>query len=225
MPVPLEPMQAHFQSLSLRDAGGRASHDRPPSVEELESAPPSQPTVPPLPKFSASLGQRRAVQVIVDGQPQEGFVDSSGRIQLSGTVHYSIGSDQEDEPTTDNTRLHRRQADPFAPGAASPFREVTTAAEASNEMGRPVPPPPPPPPGIEGWSRGARRRTPSPGTPNAKRGGWSHCNDWLHRIQPSINDLAPKAYVWWGYVMKETKDSYKKRCAAGPLERTTERRA
>ena len=27
------------------------------------------------------------------------------------------------------------------------------------------------------------------------------CNDWLHRIQPSIHDLAPKAYLWWKYVI------------------------
>ena len=49
------------------------------------------------------------------------------------------------------------------------------------------------------------------------------CNDWLHRIQPSINDLAPKAYLWWQYVMKEARDAYNRWCCASPLERAHER--
>ena len=49
------------------------------------------------------------------------------------------------------------------------------------------------------------------------------CNDWLHRIQPSIHDLAPKAYLWWKYVTKEAKEAYDRWCAAGPLERASER--
>ena len=47
------------------------------------------------------------------------------------------------------------------------------------------------------------------------------CNDWMHRIQPSINDLAPKAFMWWQYVTREAKDAYDKWCTAGPLERAS----
>ena len=43
-------------------------------------------------------------------------------------------------------------------------------------------------------------------------------SDWLHRIQPSINDLAPKAYLSWGFVLKEAREAYDAWCKAGPLE-------
>ena len=45
------------------------------------------------------------------------------------------------------------------------------------------------------------------------------CADWLHRIQPSIHDLAPKAHQWWSMVMLEAKRAYQKWLTATPLER------
>ena len=36
------------------------------------------------------------------------------------------------------------------------------------------------------------------------------CSDWLHRIQPSIHDLAPKAHGWWSLVLTEAKEAYNK---------------
>ena len=45
------------------------------------------------------------------------------------------------------------------------------------------------------------------------------CADWLHRIQPSIHDLAPKAHGWWSLVLTEAKEAYNKWLSATPLER------
>ena len=47
------------------------------------------------------------------------------------------------------------------------------------------------------------------------------CNDWLHRIQPSIQDLAPKAHIWWALVLEEAKRSYRLWMVATPFERIT----
>ena len=46
------------------------------------------------------------------------------------------------------------------------------------------------------------------------------CNDWLHRIKPSIQDVAPKAYVWWEQVLKEAKQAYDQWCSSSPLDRS-----
>ena len=45
------------------------------------------------------------------------------------------------------------------------------------------------------------------------------CSDWLHRIQPSIQDLAPRAHYWWSLVLQEAKSAYQKWTVATPLER------
>ena len=49
------------------------------------------------------------------------------------------------------------------------------------------------------------------------------CNDWLHRIKPSIHDLAPKAHVWWSVVMREAREAYDSWCMASPLDRAAVR--
>ena len=277
----------------------------PPSVSELE-----QPgrgddrKPPPLPRFAYARDGYRSISLMVDGKRREVFVDKEGRIQVVGPAHFSIGSDDEADarhnvgepamPTSPN---------PFTPGASSPFRQPPSGMSEQLVYGCGTdvsqPPVPPPPPIPEAWTRGSRRRTPSPRTPSTKRVGWGtlsaspatpggtklpvgppppsppqpstpgvhsgygstparsspasdsqsndrdfvpgertmwelpklnpvtepqpamRCNDWLHRIQPSINDLAPKAFIWWRYVMQEARDAYDRWCTSGPLERAS----
>ena len=45
------------------------------------------------------------------------------------------------------------------------------------------------------------------------------CSDWIHKIQPLLHDLSPKAYIWWGKVMEEAREAYRKWLGATPLER------
>ena len=289
-------VQAQLQALSLR----AATHPPPPpSVTELE-APPSVSVCPPLPQFSVSRGKRQAVQLVIDGVPREGVIDETGRIQLGGPTSCSICSDDERKEEGKRMNSCAGLGNPFAPGAASPFQELASQASPEASLGSP-PVPPPPPPVSENCTRGYRRRSPSPRTPNTKRTSWGtigmspatvggtrvppsppplsppsapvscqsgrsegtplraspanetssnerdfvpkkrtmwelpklggvsepqpamRCNDWLHRIQPSINDLAPKAFVWWRVVIREAKDAYSRWCAAGPLDRVAER--
>ena len=106
------------------------------------------------------------------------------------------------------------------------------------------PPPPSPPPICSGGScdSGSMRSSPAVMTPDpagdkdfipGERTMWElpklgptsesqpalRCNDWLHRIKPSIHDLAPKAHVWWSIVMKEAREAYDSWCIASPLDR------
>ena len=45
------------------------------------------------------------------------------------------------------------------------------------------------------------------------------CADWVHKIQPLLHDLSPKAYLWWNRVMEEAREAYRLWLAATPLER------
>ena len=90
-------------------------------------------------------------------------------------------------------------------------------------------PPPDSPPSIDRVSSGEGARDyvpgdrtmwelPKLGSPNEPNPAL-RCSDWLHRIQPPIHDLAPKAHVWWTSVVSEARSAYSKWVASSPLER------
>ena len=155
-----------LQALTIHEEPYQDNQARPPSVEELESVGHTQGAKPPpLPKFAGIQPRNQALQLLVDGKIREGFVDNKGRIRVPQPAHFSIVSDDEkEEVEMREDNKSRGSANPFVPGAPSPFRASPT----------PVAPLPPPPPRIEGWSRGSRRRSPSPSTPTTKRPGWGH---------------------------------------------------
>ena len=305
----VETVGEQLQTLALQPAPVAKP---PPSISDLDQPrrPPALPA-PPLPRAAASSGSRRTIQLMVDGLQREGYLDDQGFIQVGGPKHFNIGSDGEDEATPKaRASAPVSSPNPFAPGAQSPFRESPDRVEEKQTNVRALTEIPPPPPPSETWSRGSRRRSPSPRTPNPRRNQWPtsmtspltpggtkvpagppppsppplstsfpwalsplastgpseqatpcrpspaseascdrsserdfvpgertmwelpklapvseanpamRCNDWLHRIQPSIYDLAPKAFIWWKYVLSEAKAAYDKWCAAGPLERS-----
>ena len=306
------PASRHPESVQTGYPKPPTSQDKPvcpvpPSIAEL--GPPAAVTCmqpPPLPKFSSSRGRRQTIQLVVDGERREGYVDESGQIQLDKSVHFMIGSDDEADPLPRfGERTPAIAANPFVPGARSPFSESpgqkSTVVASEMEQEPRENHVPPPPPVVEGWGKGSRRRSPSPRTPTNRRTGWNYvtaspatlggtkvpsgppppspppisaalscestpaktspssetymdqsndrdfvpgertmwelpklgpttepqpamrCNDWLHRIKPSIHDLAPKAYAWWAVVMKEAREAYDNWCSAGPLERAAVR--
>ena len=45
-------------------------------------------------------------------------------------------------------------------------------------------------------------------------------SDWVHRVTPFFNDLAPRGHEWWQRVLLEAKAEYDKWCKAKPLERS-----
>ena len=45
-------------------------------------------------------------------------------------------------------------------------------------------------------------------------------SDWVHRVTPFFNDLAPRGHEWWQRVLLEAKTEYDKWCKAKPLERS-----
>ena len=45
-------------------------------------------------------------------------------------------------------------------------------------------------------------------------------SDWIHRVTPSFNDLAPRGHEWWQRVLQEARTEYEKWCKAKPLERS-----
>ena len=45
-------------------------------------------------------------------------------------------------------------------------------------------------------------------------------SDWVHRITPFFNDLAPRGHEWWKRVLQESRTEYELWCKASPLERS-----
>ena len=45
-------------------------------------------------------------------------------------------------------------------------------------------------------------------------------SDWIHRVTPFFNDLAPRGHEWWQRVLQEARAEYGKWCRAKPLERS-----
>ena len=68
----------HLQTLALQPAPVAKP---PPSISDLDRPrrPPALPA-PPLPRFAASSGSRRTIQLMVDGLQREGYLDDQGFI-------------------------------------------------------------------------------------------------------------------------------------------------
>ena len=45
-------------------------------------------------------------------------------------------------------------------------------------------------------------------------------SDWVHKVTPFFNDLAPRGHEWWQRVISEAKAEYDRWCKAKPLERS-----
>ncbi|CAE7542344.1 unnamed protein product [Symbiodinium sp. CCMP2456] len=157
----------------------------------------------------------------------QGILDAEGRVQVvsKGAEYFSIASEE-----VDAAQKHGEAYLVPPPMDTAEASRISAAYKKPESRTRvPDGPPPESPPSVDraesqetskDYLPGERTmwELPKLGTPSEPNPAL-RCSDWLHRIQPSIHDLAPKAHLWWTEVISEARRAYGLWVSASPLER------